>query len=197
MYNYVFKMRFLFIASIHGKQQFEQNYKVIEQEVKRLDHDFEGSSVFNHTPESMKSLSEDDILAYHKTVMDKMKQADAILIEASYTSTSIGFNLADAMQLGKSVIIFYSGTQEPHLFRTLEKVNERLQVIRYANLDELRDEIPSALKFASDSQNVRFNFFISPSQSQYLDWIAKTQKISRSVYLRRLISSEMNQEQDD
>ena len=194
MYNSVFKMKFFFIASIHGKQQFEQNYKVIEQEVKRLGHDFDGSTVFDYSPESMKALSEDEVLKYHKSVMDKMKQADAVLIEASHNSTSVGFNLADAMQLGKSVIIFYSGTQEPHLFRTLEKVNERLQVIRYANVDQLLDEIPSALKFASDSQNVRFNFFISPTQSQYLDWVAKTQKISRSVYLRRLISSEMNQE---
>jgi len=190
-------MRFFFSASIHGKQQFEQNYRAIEHEVKRLGHDIDISTVLDQNVQGMQELDEQQVLAFHKTVMNGMKRADALLIEASYPSTSVGFNLAAAVQLGKPIIIFYSGSQEPHLFRTLERINDKLQVIRYANLDQLRKELPSALAFATDTQDTRFNFFISPVHAKYLDWIAHNYKMSRSVYLRKLINQEMEELADD
>jgi len=183
-------MRFYFITSIHGKQQFNINHQTIEQEVKRLGHEMI-SSVQESTPESMRLLSDEDIIEYNKSVIKGMKWADAIIIESSYSSTSVGYTIATAVQLSKPVIIFYTGTQEPHLFRTLEKLNDKIQVIRYSSLDQLKDELPTALSFATDSQDTRFNFFISPAQSYYLDWIAKNKKISRSVYLRGLINKKM------
>jgi hypothetical protein len=190
-------MKFFFSASIHGRNTFEQNYKVIEQEVKRLGHQIDMSTVMNSTPSDMKSLSEKEFLDFHRSVMNGMKRADALLVEASYASTSVGFNLAAAVQFGKPVVIFYSGQQEPHLFRTLEKINDRLQVIRYTSLDQLKDELPTALAFATDSQDTRFNFFISPEHTKYLDWIAHNYKMSRSVYLRKLINQEMETMADE
>ena len=190
-------MRFFFSASIHGKQQFEQHYRIIEQEVKRLGHEIDTSTVINNNSEVMKDFDEQEVLEFHKSVMNGMKRSDALLIEASYPSISVGFNLAAAVQLAKPVIIFHSGNQEPHLFRTLEKINDKFQVIRYASLDELRKELPQALTFATDSQDTRFNFFISPEHAKYLDWIAQNYKISRSVYLRKLINHEMDAMADE
>lgn len=190
-------MRFFFSASIHGQQQFEQHYRVIEHEVKRLGHEIDTSTVINHDPAVMKDFDEQELLAFHKSVMNGMKRADALLIEASYASISVGFNLAAAVQLAKPVIIFHSGSQEPHLFRTLEKINDKLQVVRYTSLDELRKELPQALAFATDSQDTRFNFFISPEHAKYLDWIAQNYKMSRSVYLRKLINQEMDAMADE
>ncbi len=185
-------MRFFFSASVHGKRLFEPNYKLIAQEVKRLGHEIDATTVLNQDPKEMDTWNEQTSLDFHKKVMNGMKKADGLLIEASHASIGVGFNLASAVQLGKPVIIFFSGKEEPHLFRTLEKINDKFQVVRYTTIEQLRKEIPPALAFATENQDTRFNFFISPEHAKYLDWIAQTYKMSRSVYLRRLINKEMD-----
>lgn len=190
-------MRFFFTASVHGKRILEANYRLIVQEVTRLGHEVDASTVLDQQPSQMDTWSEQDSLEFHKTVMHRMKKADGLIVEASYGSIGVGFNLASTVQLGKPVIIFYSGTEEPHVFRSLEKINERFQVIRYKSLDQLKKEVPPALAFASENQDTRFNFFISPEHAKYLDWIAQQQKMSRSVYLRRLITKEMDKMEEE
>jgi hypothetical protein len=64
-------------------------------------------------------------------------------------------------------------------------------LFEYEDLAELGKEIPMLLDFASDQQDTRFNFFISPKHQNYLDWIAKYKKVPRSVYLRELIETDM------
>jgi hypothetical protein len=190
-------MKFFFNASIQGKPQLEATYQVIENEVKRLGHEVDSGAVMDNSVGEMKEWNEQEFLGFHKSVMNSMKKADAMILEASYPSTGAGFNLAAAIQLGKPVIIFYSGDHEPHIFRTLEKINDKVQIIRYTSLDHLKKEIAQALAFASDSQDTRFNFFISPEHAKYLDWIAQTYKMSRSVYLRKLINQEMDKMVDE
>lgn len=191
-YNPLFKMRFFFTASVHGKKQLESNYRLIEQEVKRLGHEVDNGNFSDQSPEEMDKWDEHQSLEFHKKIMNGMKRAEGLLIEASYPSVGVGFNLASAVQLAKPIIVFFTGKEEPHIFRTLEKINDKFQVVRYANLDQLRKEIPPALAFATENQDTRFNFFISPEHAKYLDWIAQTYKMSRSVYLRRLINREMD-----
>jgi len=152
----------------------------------------DANTVLTQDPAEMDKFDENRSLAFHKSVMNGMKRADGLLIEASYPSIGVGYNLASAVQLGKPVIVFYSGKEEPHIFRTLEKINDKFQVIRYSSHDQLRKEIPPALAFATENQDTRFNFFISPEHAKYLDWIAQTYKMSRSVHLRRLINKEMD-----
>lgn len=185
-------MKFFFCASIQGKPQFDKQYRLIEEEGKRLGYDIDASTVFKYTSEQMHSWSDKEVIAFHHEVTNGMKSADALIIEASYPSLGVGFNLATAIQLGKPVIIFYSGETEPHLFRTLEKTNDKVQLVRYLNIEQLRKELPIALCCAIDNQDTRFNFFISSEHAKYLDWIAHTYKISRSVYLRKLINQEMD-----
>jgi hypothetical protein len=43
-------MRFFFSASVHGKKTIEANYRLIEQEVKRLGHDVDSSTVLDQDP---------------------------------------------------------------------------------------------------------------------------------------------------
>src|SRR6185369_14154207 len=170
-------MRFFFSASVHGKKFVESNYRMIEQEVRRLGHEVDAGTVLEQLPDEMDTWDEQKSLAFHKKVMNGMKHADGLLIEASHASTGVGFNLAAAVQMAKPVIVFYSGKEEPHLFRTLEKINDKFQVVRYSNLEQLRKEIQPALAFATENQDTRFNFFISPEHAKYLDWIAQTYKM--------------------
>jgi hypothetical protein len=107
--------------------------------------------------------------------------------------------LAQAITFGKPVVIFYAGTEEPHIFKALELTNEKLTVVRYKTPADLDKEVPAMIDFVNETQDTRFNFFVSPPIASYLDWVSKYRRVPRSVFLRRLIDEDMskNKEYDE
>jgi hypothetical protein len=184
-------MNIFFLGSVYGRPQFEGHYKTIINRIDDLGHTVNPNHVLKVTNDEMKTWSEAESVAYHKKIVDGIKQADAVFLEVSYSSTSIGYLMAIAIQAGKPVVAFYSGDSEPHLFRLLEHSGDKFEIIRYSSVDDLSKEVSYALDFVTGAQDTRFNFFISSELSSYLDWISKKKKIPRSVYLRSLIEEEM------
>lgn len=61
------------------------------------------------------------------------------------------------------------------------------------SLNDLKKVLSDYLIEKNVEQDLRFNFFLSPKLSNYLDWVAKNKKVSRSVYLRHLIDAQIAQ----
>jgi hypothetical protein len=174
-------MTIFFTASMHGKPRYEANYQALVERLKKLGHKVKAEHIMDISLEEMNAWSDAEDQRYHKKVADSLKRADAVFAEVSYSSTSVGFVIATALQAGKPTVIFYSGEEEPHLLRSLEQLSDKVEVVRYNSLDELKDEVPFALEFAMNAQDTRFNFFITPDLVNYLNWISKTKKTPRSV----------------
>ncbi len=183
-------MKIFFTASIHGKKKYEENYRKIADLVKKNGYQIQADHILDNDHESMSKWDKTKDLDFHRWVFTQAKKADIVFAEASYTSTSVGYLVSQAVEAGRPVVIFYSGQEEPHLFRTLEEDNDRVLVVRYKDVSDLEGKVKEALEYASESQDVRFNFFISPKHANYLNWIAKNKRIPRSVFLRRLIDEE-------
>jgi hypothetical protein len=184
-------MHIFFVGSVYGRPKFDENYQTIVKNVTALGHSLNPDNVLTLTNDQMNQWSDAESIAFQKKVIEGIKQADAVFLEVSHSSTSLGYLMAIAIQAGKPVVAFYSGHSEPHLFKLLENSGDKVEIIRYATLDELEKEVTYALDFVIGAQDTRFNFFISSELSSYLDWIAKTKKVPRSVYLRELIEKEM------
>lgn len=184
-------MKIFFCASIHGKPKFETHYRVIESKVKSLGHTFIGDHIFQVDSEMMKTWTLAEHTRFIKHIFDEIKKADAIFADVSYSSTSVGYLLASALTAGKATVAFYSGKEEPHLFPSLEELNDKFQVVKYANLEDLEEEVTFAVEFASQAQDTRFNFFLTPDLASYLNWISRYKKAPRSVYMRDLIEEDM------
>ncbi len=184
-------MNIFFTASVYGRPHFDPNYAKILTKIKEAGHMVNEENVLSFTNDEIKSWSPEKNIAHHKKLMESVKQADAFFAEVSNNSTSIGYLMSLAMQSGKPVVAFYSGQEEPHLFQTLEETSDKFQIIRYNSVKDLDKEVDYAIDFAVSAQDTRFNFFISPELSSYLDYIAKTRKIPRSVYLRNLIDRDI------
>lgn len=184
-------MKIYFIGSIHGKKEYAEHYLKIVQLVEAAGHQIIHKQVTGTTHDDLVNYDDKQIIRYHQKVMDSMKRAEVIFAEMSYPSSSVGFLVSQAVQLGKPVVIFYAGQEEPHLFLTIEETTEKLTVIRYHGVEDLDREVKMALEFVASAQDVRFNFFVSPDISTYLDWVSKQKKVPRSVYLRSLIDEDM------
>jgi len=135
-----------------------------------------------------------DITKFYDQTVKYLKQADICIFETSIPSLAIGHLIALALQYGKPVIALYKGKNLPFFLSGIN--DEKIQIINYDE-SNLKRNIEEAIEFAKDRADTRFNFFISPSLSHYLDWVASTKKIPRSVYLRQLIEEDRDKNSEE
>jgi len=188
-------MKIFFMASIHGKNDYGDNYRQIVKILEKTEHKVFSDHVLQVNKKDLKDWDNEKKVSFHKKIMDQIKGVDLVVAEISYSSMSVGYLISLALDCGKPTIVLYSGKKEPHILSTIEK-SERLLLYKYDQADELRDSLKSLIKDASDQMDVRFNFFISPKIGAYLDWISKNKKIPRAVFLRRLIKDHMKKNKD-
>jgi hypothetical protein len=190
-------MNIFLIASIHGKKQYSDNYQKIVSLVEESGNKIKSDQILKTESKTiLEDADEETILDRYKKNLNALKNADAIFAELSYNSTSAGYLVAVAVSMGKPVVVFYSGNEEPHLFRSLDMTSDKFIVVRYKQVSDLDKEVPLMIDFINETQDTRFNFFVSPAISSYLDWVSKTKRIPRSVYLRRLIDEDMESNED-
>lgn len=186
-------MKIYFTGSVSGLDEYKENYTKIVDTLERLGH-----RVYEETTKVTEEyvydeISDEDKINYYKKTLKWMNAADIIVVEASHPSLSIGHELSVALEKGKPVIVLYSQGKAPHFLVGVQ--SEKLIVEKYS-LDDLKQTLESALEYASEQQDTRFNFFISPKIANYLDWISREKRIPRAVYLRRLIEEDMRERED-
>lgn len=186
-------MKILFSASVSGRDKFENNYKQIENTLTSLGHELT-TTVFLATKDELQVEDKKESDRYFKNLIAWIKDADIVVMETSYPSVGVGYEIATALHLGKPVIALHVKNSFQHFLRQI--IDDKLQVIEYTD-NNLDKELKTAVGYASDQQDTRFNFFISPKHQNYLDWISKSRKIPRAVFLRGLIEKAMKTEQAD
>lgn len=178
-------MKIYFMSSPRGKKDHDKNYASIYKAVEELGHTHTTKFLINVDASKFYLTNIDDF--FEETLKD-LKRADVCIFEASIPSLAIGYLVNEAIKCSKPVIIFHTGEYIPHFLMGIH--DENVQIVSY-NEENLNQTLNFALNFAKDKSDVRFNFFISPSIGNYLDWISKHKNLPRSVYLRKLIEEDM------
>jgi len=137
--------------------------------------------------------SHKEVVEHYKKTMLAIKKADMVIVEVSLHSMSMGFIVNKALELNKPVIALYKKGFEPYFFSGIE--NEKLRILEYTD-KVWQETLDQAVNFGKGSGDVRFNFFVSPKILAYLDWVAKTKKLPRAVFLRELIEKEMRKDKE-
>lgn len=131
---------------------------------------------------------------WYKESIAKVRESDVVVVETSYPSTAnVGHELTYALDLGKPVIALYKSGRDPFFLRG--RVDDKLTILPYTTYD-LEQVLANAFDYALATQDVRFNFFISPQIGRYLDWVAQKKRVPRAVFLRKLIENEMQVDKD-
>lgn len=183
-------MKVYFMSSPRGKQTLEGKYQTIYKCISDLGH--ENVSDFIVTVK-VNDFYEDDISVFYKKTTTDLKSAEVCIFEASEPSLAIGQLMSMAIDLGKPIIALYTGDNVPLFLSGAE--DEKIQVIQY-DQENVKNILKTAIEFASDQMDTRFNFFISPKHQNYLDWISKHRKIPRAVFLRNIIEREMDKDEE-
>ncbi len=187
-------MKIYFTASARGIQKYKEQYEKISNVIEELGHEHLDTTVLNINRQSLykdENIQREDL---YKQSLQNIKKADVVVLEITMHSLSMGYVMHSALELGKPVIALFLSSNDPYYASGIS--DTKLQLIEYSQKDDLKKILSSAIKFASDQQDVRFNFFIPPRIVNYLDWVAKERKIPRSVYLRELIEQDMEKNEE-
>lgn len=182
-------MKVFFTCSARANTELKENYKRIFSTIVSKGNTHVDNYSDTIDPQKVYVGSHEENLKLYKRAMDCIRLADVIVLEVSTHSLSMGYLLQQGLSQGKPVIALYLDKNLPVFAAGID--NEKLQLIEY-NSSNLEEELSLALDNAQMNTDVRFNFFISPEISRFLDWISQVKKIPRSVYLRSLIQKDLD-----
>ena len=166
---------FIFIPS-EGQKYFKYYYKQIEH--------FFSQKKFKKLNLSPHTLNKNESKNYKKYI-SSLSQADFVIIESSLPNIETGYFISKALELNKPVISLYL---KDHLSNFLKRIKEeKFNLIEYTE-NNIEKKLEAACEKAKKSADKRFNFFVSSNQLNYLNQEAKKARITKSAFIRRLIS---------
>ena len=186
-------MKVYFVASVSGKNKYEEYYSKIIEVLENLDVELVANHVLEAQSQALETVSRDEEKEFYSKLKKWINEADVVVAEVSHRSTSVGHEVSLALSKNKPVIILHLEGKTPTVFKGID--SDHLQLVSYTP-ETIESELKYALDYAQENRDTRFNFFISPRHQNYLDWIAKTKKIPRSVFLRQLIDRHMEENED-
>lgn len=177
-----------FTASVVGKKYHLSNYQKIIDILHTKDIQVRYEHIMQATEETIRMKTKEDRLKFHTQLEKWIGSSDFMIVEASFPSISVGYEISLALNRGKPVLILYTEGDPPSLFAYHK--DEKLLCEKYT-VPTLKPIIDDFVNFAEGGADHRFTFFISSDIMTYLDKISKLKKLPKSVYLRQLIETDM------
>jgi hypothetical protein len=179
-----------FTASIAGKKQYLAQYEQIVRILKGLGHEVIAEHILDHTESKIRLETKDERVAFHKKLERWIKGAECVVVEASFPSISVGYEISLALHSHKPVLMLYADGDPPSLLDNCHE--DKVVCERYANGD-LKQIIEGFLDYISGRPESRFTFYITPEIMAHLDDVARNKHVPKAVYVRQLIEREMGQ----
>jgi hypothetical protein len=187
-------MTIYFTASIFQKDQYGLNYDNIVQLLEQLGHKVIHEHITSVSLDDKKHYSAEKRKEHYRQVIKWITEADMVVAEVSYPSTiNVGHEVSIALEKSKPVLGLYTKEKESTFFEGIQS-----DKFLYEEYDDqnLKEVLKSAIQYAQDQSDTRFNFFIFPKHVNYLDEISRKRKIPKSVYLRELIERDKRKNRD-
>lgn len=181
-------MKVYFTTTPRAKKVYGEQIKRIYSRIKDLGYTHTTDFILGVDVDKFYDADNREVEAYYRDTTRDLKRSDIVVLEMSMHSLAVGHLASLAQSLGKPVIALYTKGNTPFFLQGAGE--EKLQLVEYTE-ETLDEHLKDALDYAAQAQDTRFNFFISPSHQNYLDWIARKKKVPRAVHLRRLLEKDM------
>jgi hypothetical protein len=182
-------MKVLFDFSRRGIPQYHPAFEAIRNSILETGHSLT-NDLLQETTKIGKTLPQE--------VFNKLKKAisnaDAIVIEGSTVSMSLGYILTESINLGKPVLFLSDSHLNHHKSRFLMSIDSKLlRVQTYKNINQLKLIVHD---FLEDCPNIktRFNLVLSNKLDSFIIKRSKLEGISKTEFIIRLIQKEMDKE---
>lgn len=178
-------MNVYFTASVVGKRYHEAEYKKIIQSCLDLGHSVQAAHIMNTSEQDLKMESREQRVAFHQQLRDWISQADCMIVEASFPSISVGYEISLALHCGKPVLVLYCEGEAPNLLQSHQEDKIICELYQPRQVHTLLRDFFDYVRGTADT---RFTFFLPADLALFLERQAKSHHQSKAAYLRELIS---------
>jgi hypothetical protein len=180
-------MKVFFTASYYGKKKYQRQYSLVLAAIKKFTADVispeEGNYLDVIDAETRKRLAGNHALLHYEAIRQGIHLSDAVIVEASHEDIQLGHEISMAIMEKKPVLVL-----SVHEDFSKKIIHEYLFGAKYTERS-LPGTIQDFLARVRDLREARrFNMFLYPSQSEYLDRMAKESGMNMSEYIRHLIN---------
>jgi len=184
-------MTVYFTASIFGKRYYLDQYLEIINCLKSKNMEVISDHIINTSETAISQEKREDRLKFYQQLEKWINSCDFVVVEATYPSISVGYEISLSLTLGKPVLVLYA-KNPPSLLAEFE--NDKLICKKYTfqTLNSIIDEFTAHVQEIDD---VKFTFFITSEIASFLDKTSTKEKLPKSVYLRKLIQTDMKNHQ--
>lgn len=180
-------MKIYFTSSIRGLKNLKNNFDAIYISIKKLGHEYIGNYPFKVTEEDVYAFKESDCLDLLKSTHRYLRECDAIILEISTHSASIGYLIMKALSLKKPVIALYVREHLPVFLLGID--DENFQLVEY-EVSTVKETLADAIEYSKANNLTRFNLMLPPNLSNKLEILSHQQNLSKAGVIRKLIEKE-------
>lgn len=189
-------MKIYFTASVHAKEErleLAARYNAIVNKLGELGHEVMSDHVLKLEHDFIQNVDDDYRVKYYREMLDKINRADLIFAEVSYSSASIGHEVSVALDKNKPVILVSEQGRMPQIYKAMRDYD--IYCVEYKSTDDLLMRLEDEIQNVKEGEDIRFNFLIPPSMVDYLEWVSKSRRIPKSVFIRDLVKREMQNDE--
>jgi hypothetical protein len=179
-------MNVYFTASVVGKKNYLKNYLKIIDCLRAKNFFVQSDHIIDTSEPEIQLKTREERLKFLRRLETWIQRADFMVVEGSFPSISVGYEISLALQYRKPVLILYSVGAPPSLFAYHS--DEKIICEKYT-LDTVEEAIKEFITFVKSAADTRFTFFVTPQIAAYLEKVSRKEKMPKSVYLRKLIES--------
>ncbi len=180
-------MNIYFTASIVGKEKFLSNYLKIIDILQSQGHKVISDHIIKSSEDQINAESHEELEKFHKSLKKWIMESDCVVVETSFPSISVGFEISLALNLGKPVLLLFTN-DPPSLLSSYE--NEKLISMFYKVYD-LKTILEDFLNYVRGKSEHRFTFFINSKIANFLEETSRKKHLPKSVFVRGLIEKEI------
>jgi len=184
-------MKIVFVASLAGKKQLENNYKLITTLCRQHNLKVFDDYVFKYDEEYLAKRNINSLKKNYKRITYEIKKSDALIAEVTQSSLGVGRFISIALEYHKPILLLYS----KYIPRAFVYDPTRLISLKKYSLSKPKDLEYKIINFIQTVNKkkliYRFNLMITKEMDEYLATESKRENLSKADYLRKLISEKM------
>lgn len=188
MWVYNAGMRVYFTASIAGKKDYLSAYERIVGYIKGLGHEVIADHILSHTESQIRLETREERVAFQHQLEKWITSCDCMVVETSFPSISVGYEISLALHRAKYVLILYRLGDPPAIIGHGD--DEKVVSERYDE-ESLKETIAGFLDYVRGKADTRFTFYITANQMAHLEKQAKEKRIPKAAYLRELVDRDI------
>ena len=180
-------MTVFYTVSFFGKKKYQKQYDLVGKTLEEFGVKVIGTEKGNYkdlvNKETRDRLKNNEKLLHYETIRQGIHIAEAVILEVSNEDFQIGHEASLAILTKKPVLCL-----SIHEDISKRVINDYLFGAKYTEKNIKRVIQDFLVRVRQMSLSKRFNLFLYPNQTEYLEKASKRAGMNMSEYMRRLIS---------